>query len=237
MRRIALLGASGYVGSEILLAMKKRPDVEVLAVGRGDDWAAAIEGADGVIHCANPAGRFAAERDPLRDFDETVQKTVNFLRLSMGKSFLLISTLSCRTAPETTYGRNRLACEGISLALGASVVRLGPMFGGSRKRDTLHDIIRGAQVFVSSSTRYAYVDVAWVGRYIAANFSHFPNTVVEIGARDTIELSEVARALNSSSSFGDRDDSQFPLNFSEGPDAAEVLEFARSEASRISDWR
>jgi uncharacterized protein YbjT (DUF2867 family) len=236
-KRIALLGAAGFVGSAIGRALARRPDVIVIPVSRGDDWATSIEHADFVVHCANPARRFQAESDPRRDFQETVEKTASFLKFKNGKPFLLVSTLSCRTQSESRYGKHRLACEQIALVMGASVVRLGPMYGGSRTRDSLHDIILGKPVFVSASTCYAYVDVDWVGFYIASNLESFPNAVTEIGARNTIALSEIARHLGSTSSFADRDDTQFPLDFSVGPDAYGVLKYAQAEAVRVDEWR
>jgi len=235
-RKVVLLGAYGFVGSAIGAALSERDDIEVIRVARGDDWAAAVGRADIIIHCANPARRFQAEKEPGLDYQETVEKTMNFLQRAEGKPFLLVSSLSCRTQPESTYGGNRLACERAALAKGAAVVRLGPMFGGGRTSDTLHDIIRGSRVFVSEGTRYAYVDVAWVGGYIAEKLASFPRTGVEIGARNTIALSEVARAVGSRSVFGERDDTQFPIGFEAGPDAYSVLEYAMAEAARRTDW-
>jgi hypothetical protein len=112
------------------------------------------------------------------------------------------------------------------LAKGGGVVRLGPMFGGNRTFDTLHDILENRNVFFSGDTEYGYCDVAWNANYIVQKLLNLQE-LCEIGARNAISLVEIARELGSLSKFGKVNDTQRILDFETGPDALNVLEYAK----------
>jgi nucleoside-diphosphate-sugar epimerase len=139
--KVAVIGAKGFVGSAIASQIEFDVRYQLIRVVRGDDIKRKLESADIVIHAANPAKRFRAESDPQRDFFETVDKTFQIFNLTRKKKCLLISSLSCKTQLNTNYGRNRRSCELLALMQGAVVIRLGPMFGGTRKQDVLHDLL------------------------------------------------------------------------------------------------
>jgi nucleoside-diphosphate-sugar epimerase len=237
VKRIAVAGARGFVGSHIAQAVTTSGRYGLIPVVRGESPEDKFAGADIVVHAANPAGRFQANQDPLRDFHETVEKTARLLAAAHGKRFVLISTLSCRTQLETSYGRHRRACELIALSAGALVIRLGAMFGGGRTRDSLHDILAGRPVFVSGETRYAYVDVAWVGRRVVDLLEAGGAGIREIGARNAIRLGDLRDRFASSSTFSGIDDTQIPEDAPDGPDANDVVAYAERELARVAEWR
>lgn len=237
MKSVAVAGAAGFVGSHIARAVTDSGRYRLLPVVRGDSADRRFAGADIVVHAANPAGRFQAHQNPLRDFQETVEKTALLLAAARGKPFVLISSLSCRTQLDTGYGRHRRACELLALAAGALVVRLGPMFGGGRTRDSLHDILAGRPVFVAAESRYAYADVAWVGRQVVDMLETAGGGGIrEIGARNAVRLADLRDRFGSSSAFSGVDDTQLPEGMAEGPDANDVFAFAEREKARIGEW-
>jgi hypothetical protein len=109
------------------------------------------------------------------------------------------------------------------------------MYGGTRVKDTLHDILAGRPVFVAESTRYGYADVAWAGAKVLQFVDVNANTY-EIGARNSISLGEIASRFCSASTFSGPDDTQIALDCDAGPDAEEVVSFAEKQMLRISDW-
>jgi uncharacterized protein YbjT (DUF2867 family) len=228
MTVVAVEGAAGYVGAQAADAVLANGGNRLVRVLRGHSVDDAFAQADIVIHAANPARRFHAEQQPLEDFVATVEKTACFAHAARGKRFVLISSLSCRTQLHSGYGRHRRACELLALAQGALVIRLGPMFGGARKQDSLHDILAGRPVFVAAETRYAYVDVAWVGRKIVDMLAEPPG-IRELGARNSVRLGELRDRFSSPSTFSGGDDTQVIDGFPEGPDAEDVYAFAERE--------
>jgi len=231
MKNVAVVGAVGYVGTQIARAVAACGRYNLIPVLRNDPHRDLLAKAQIVVYAANPARRFQAEKDPMRDFKETVEKTAGFLALSGGKRFVLVSTLSCRTQLNTNYGRNRRACELIALEDSALVIRLGPMYGGNRTDDTLHRILAGLEVFVAVQTRYAYVDVAWAGQKIA-ELLEGPGGIREIGARNAVCLGDLRDHFASASTFSGIDDTQIPEGFNDGPDARDIFRFAEQEKGK-----
>jgi len=124
----------------------------------------------------------------------------------------------------------------MALLAGATVVRLGPMFGGGRTRDVLHDILAGRPVFISAESRYAYVDVEWAGKKIV-DLLGTSAKIHELGAPNAVRLADIAERFSSASSFEGNEDTQIPNECPDGPDAAEVFAFAEREYAKIDAWR
>jgi len=225
---VAVIGANGFVGSQICKVLETSQKFNLVRIVRGDDINSLVDEFDIAIHAANPAGRFIAESNPQNDFIETVEKTSNISRAINGKPLLLLSTLSCKTQMDTNYGRNRRACELLTLSQGGSVIRLGPMFGGGRKKDTLHDLLAGREVYVAPETRYAYVDVSWAASKIVEMLSS-PSGVYEIGANNAVLLSDLRDYFNSKSVFSGINDTQIPEYCEGAPDARLVFSYAEKE--------
>ena len=222
--RIGLIGASGFVGGAIYKAFSTSDNHECIPIIRGDKLERKLLDVDFVVHAANSAKRFVANSNPADDRKESLGKTKRILETSKGKPVLLISSISCRTQLDTPYGVNRLDCEKEVLIYGGSIIRLGPMFGIARKLDVIHDICDNRKVFVARDTKYSFSNVDWNGVYIAQNFQDLSG-VIEIGAQNSISLGEIANYVGSKSEFIGKNDDQFPLEFTAGPDVREVFEF------------
>lgn len=226
--RVGLIGARGYVGSALAAELAQHSLFTVIPVVRGDDWKSKLESVDVIIYAANSGRRFFAEKNPEADFKDSVVKTQNLLKMFPNTRIILVSSISARTQPDTAYGRNRKACELLLDNSRDLVVRLGPMFGGTKSAGALYDILGGRQVFVSEKTRYAYVDVRNNARKIVELLLTSATGLVEIGARDGIELGALAKELASRSQFAGLDDTQIPENPpSDAPSAMEVLVHAK----------
>ena len=228
LAKVAVVGSNGFVGSQICKVIEGSDKYSLIRITRGDNIDRLVGKADMVIHAANPAGRFIAESHPHNDFNETLEKTLNIVRAVNGKPLLLLSTLSCKTQMDTNYGRNRRSCEALVLMQEGVVVRLGPMFGGGRTKDTLHDILADRQVFVSPETCYAYVDVTWAASKIVALLSS-PSGLYEVGASNAVSLSDLRDNFNSTSVFSGINDTQIPEYCEDAPDARLVFDYAKKE--------
>jgi dTDP-4-dehydrorhamnose reductase len=224
---VGLIGATGFVGKEISRALLRHNYIETVNITKQNFGIKHIRETifDVLIHSANPARRFHANSNPSLDYLDTVEKTSQILKDFNFKKIILISSFSCRTQSTSPYGFNRLKCEELVSEHQGAILRLGPMYGGDRHQDTLHDIVAGRDVFYSKETKYSYCDVTWTANYIASNLNHFSG-LIEIGASNYITLSEIAQYVSSNSFFGTELDDQITENFALGPDAKGVLEFA-----------
>ena len=226
--KFLLFGYKGFVGSELYSNLSSR-HFHVLGVDRSS-FATSLnnDDVDVVIHCANPAKRFMANNNPQDDLKNIRDKSTSILKSYTDKKLILISSISCRTERNSAYGRNRREAEKEWLKHGAMVIRLGPLYGGTRVKDTLHDLINNSHIYYSRNTLYAYANVKWSANYIVDCICNgaFNNKTIEIGARNVISLGEIAEFVNSKSTFSNKIDTQFPLNFPVGPDAYDVLDYA-----------
>ena len=107
------------------------------------------------------------------------------------------------------------------------------MFGEGKLIGALSNIINNETVFVSSSTRYAYVNV----QYNAEDTLFLDNDslkgCIELGAKDSIELGELAKILGSDSEFEGADDTQVPISpQKDAPSSKDVIKFAESIRSK-----
>ena len=113
---------------------------------------------------------------------------------------------------------------------------MGPMFGGNRKQDIVHDLLAGRQIYVSPETRYAYVDVSWAGSKILELVNQTP-ALYEIGAHNFVTLAELRDYFQSKSVFSGEDHTQIPDTTETGPDARLVIEYMRHELGCIDKWK
>ncbi len=225
MRTVAVIGANGFVGSAVCAEIEKRQDLRLVRIVRGDDLGKLLEKAEVVIHAANPAKRFFAEKNPEADFAETVEKTKKIKESARGKKMILISTVSARLQLNTVYGRNRLACEELMDKKKDLIVRLGPMFGEGKEVGALHDLLNNRPCYIDGRTKYAYVNVKYNARKIVDLMGR--TGMIELGARNAIALEELRDLLGSSSQFTGPDDSQIPVSPPEdAPDARDIIAFA-----------
>jgi nucleoside-diphosphate-sugar epimerase len=232
---VAVIGANGFVGQEICKFISQKSQLCLIPITRTDNCKRLLEKADIVIHAANSARRFSAEKDPEKDYYETVIKTFEMLSYSIGKKFILISSLSCKTQMNINYGRNRKSCELLALQQSAIIIRLGPMYGGNRKLDALHDLLAERCVYLAPETRYAYVDVEWAGKKIVDSLN-LESGIYEIGAHNAISLAEIRDHFHLKCEFLGRDDTQTPDQSCDGPDAYEILRYAEKELKTIEIW-
>jgi hypothetical protein len=228
---VALIGAGGYVGRGILRALRAREDVELTPVTR-QTYETAREGVyDVVINAAMPAARFKARNDPGWDFVETVTKTAELANGWRHGKLVQISSVSARCQLGAVYGRHKAAAEALCRPAVDLVIRLGPMYSDDLSKGVLIDMLEGRKVWCDPSSRYCFAPRDWVGEWIAANIERAG--VVEVGARDTLALSEVAARLGGNVEFeGAVDDQDIVAPEPGFPAAAGVLDFVDEQLAR-----
>ena len=200
---IAVVGGKGFVGSAVVNTINKYRTNGCKVITRQDNLSESLCGCDMVIHCANSPRRYQAEQDQQYDFRESIQKTFKIIDIckKKGSDFLLISSMSARTQLDTIYGRNRRACEMISLAAGYPVVRLGYMYSPNKVYGALENILKNQNVYYSSQSKYSFSDISWNAEKIVVCSLSQQAKVRELGSRGEITLKRIADILGSSSQF------------------------------------
>ena len=225
-KNIAVIGSNGFVGSAICNEIIKLKKFNLIRITRDDDIEELIKPANIVIYSANNSKRYQAKKNPQVDFINTVEQAASIYSIVGNKKIVLISTVSARVQLDSVYGRNRRSCE---LMLDHSknlIVRLGPMYGDTNHKGALFDILKNKKVYISENTKYAYVDIKYNAKKIVELLDEIG--IIEVGAKNSIELKYLKKILNSTSTFEGPDDTQILLNPpTDAPNSHNVINFAK----------
>lgn len=223
MITIGLFGANGFVGKKLHRSLIAK-GYGVTPITRNNYQEHIGKFYNIVINSAMPATRFLAKKNPQKDFEETVKKTADIFYGCTFDKFVQISTVSARCQLDTAYGRHKLAAEDICNDGRNLIFRLTAMFSDNLKKGVLVDMINGEKVFVDKESRYGFADVNFVVDYIAANLDK--NGIIEVGARNSVSLIEIANFLGIEVEFDGFLDIQEVQGPNEDfPDAKEVFNF------------
>lgn len=211
---IGVLGANGFVGSAVCLALKKRK-IKYKKVTRKNFLKYQKYKFSILINSSMPSKRFWAKKYPKKDYFETVLKTKYFRDNFKYKKFVHISTISSRCQKNTVYGLNKKKSEDIIKKKSNFIIfRLGPMYGRGLNKGVLLDLISSKKVFVSKKSKYSFTNVDWVANYIVKNLKkkNFKNQVIEVGSTDYLSLEYIKKVINSKSTFYGETDNQIIKN-------------------------
>jgi len=225
MKKVAVFGARGFVGSEISKSLKEK-GYDVFEVTRENFEESLGKEFDYVINAACSGARFKANQNPLWDFKETIEKTARiFYEAKFGK-FIQVSSVSSRCQHDVPYGRNRLAAENMVNDGNSLIIRFGPMFGPTLKRGALIDMAAGSKIYFDGDSKYAFSPVKFNADWIARNLDR--KGVWEVGAKNSISLKDLAKELGVKIEF------EGPVNHQEietieedYPDSREVIDFMK----------
>ena len=227
---VAIVGANGYVGSALHQALSRLPEYRVIPVIRADYEKAREIPVDILVNAAMPSGRFWAKNNPEKDFLETVGKTADLLYGWHYQKFIQVSTVSARCELHTLYGRHKAAAEKLCDPAEHLIVRLSAMYSDHLRKGVLIDILNHAKVYLSGESRYPFAPLSFVADWMAQNLHR--KGVVEVGARNTVRLAEIARHLNEDISFEGPVENQELVNPDANfPDARDVFRFLEDRKS------
>jgi len=225
-QRVAVIGAAGFFGTALTQALERRA-CDVTAVTRASYDDARHGTYDVVINTAMPSRRFWARQHPDRDFAETIGRTAELLYGWTFDRFVQISSVSARCERDTVYGRHKAAAEVLCERPDALVVRLTALYGPTMTKGSIVDIVRNQPVYVDADSRYAFTPVDFAAGWVA---THLDRTgLIEVGARDTVSVREVADALGRPvTCTGPREDQAVESPDATWPSARDVIPFAAS---------
>ncbi len=228
MTTVAIVGANGFVGKALCSAFLRKKDVRVVRVTRDNYDAARQDAYDILINSAMPSKRFWAKNNPGEDFKETVQKTEDLYKNWHYKKFIQISTVSARTEPGSVYGKHKAEAEKICRGKDSLIIRLSSMFSPDLSKGSLLDILNNRKVFVSGESRYPFVSVDFAASWISGHVDL--SGTIEVGAKDTVSLKEIALRLKRKIEFeGDVENQAIENPRPEFPSAEEVFYFMEQQ--------
>lgn len=126
--RVAITGASGQVGS--LLQERLEGEAQVVPLGRGDDWAGAIAGADAVVHLAGTLQPRRGESYGEANVEPT-RVVADAAATGSCKRIVFLSYVGASASSSNAYLRAKAAAEDLLLGSGVptTIFRCLHIFG------------------------------------------------------------------------------------------------------------
>ena len=225
-KRLALIGASGFVGSALKKAINEQGEYEIISVTRKNYENYKNEKFDLVIHSAMPSKRWWALNNPLEDFKASVGLTADIVYNWDYDKLVIISSVSARVQRDHPYGRHKHLAELLALDANPNnlVFRLGGLYGEGLDKGVIFDMINGNQVFMTKDSAFNYIDTYKASELIVKRLDR--TGIVDIGARDIITIGEIAEHFNLDVDYGDRKELQDTQNPEDDyPKAEDVITY------------
>jgi UDP-2-acetamido-2,6-beta-L-arabino-hexul-4-ose reductase len=212
MRKVLVTGAEGFLGKNLVVALRRLPDVQVLAFDRNesaDDLERFAAETDLVYHVA---GVNRPER--VEEFEEgnaTLTRTLTDLLARGDRKIPLVLSSSTQAAQDNPYGRSKLGAEtavrlyGARTGAPALVYRLPGLFGKWSRPNYnavvstfCHNVARGLSVTIrdpAHEVELAYVDDVVAEFLRAMDPSRAPPADPRVEPTFRVTLGELARRI------------------------------------------
>lgn len=201
-RTVAITGASGQVGTQLQERLTGSA-IQVVALGRGDDWRAGIAGAEVVVHLAGtlqPQGG-----DTYESANVATARTVAEAAAAGGVSrIVFLSYVGASAGSSNEYLRAKAAAEDLLLASGVPVTifRCLHIYGPPSHPGPTADafLAKRGSVSVPGSGRQR-IQPLYIGDVVsavehAATREDAPTGTFDLGGPEEMSIDDFVRALN-----------------------------------------
>lgn len=215
--RVAIIGATGFVGSAFTRLLSAQPGVDVIAVTRHTYAQAAGTASDVVIEAACNSRKFLADEKPLTEFEASVTHRLRTLLDFPARLHLHLSSVDVYadlSSPETTredsiidpartsrYGFHKLLAEQLvqHYATDWLIVRLAGMVGPGLKKNPVFDVLRQQPLRIHPDSQYQFMHTDDVAAIVWGLVQQgFRRQIFNVCGQGLISLREIARLANQS---------------------------------------
>jgi nucleoside-diphosphate-sugar epimerase len=184
VRRVAVVGANGFVGSAFGRLLERAPDVTLVPITRESRAAFRGQSFDVVIDASGNARRFFAEEHPTEEFDASVYqhlRTLHELPATLQVHVSSVDVYADLRSPDTTredtaidvgaqshYGFHKLLAEQVvrHYAKRWLIVRLAGMVGPGLRKNPVYDLLNGAPLRIHPDSQYQFMHTDAVARVV-----------------------------------------------------------------------
>ena len=138
--RIVVTGGEGFIGKNLRVRLGEQGYTDVVAVGRGDDLAAAVVGAEAIFHLAganrpsDPADFYRVNRDLAAELIDAVA--------AAGVRPLILFASSAKAGEDNDYGRSKAAGEAAKASKLAALKRIEGLWTAAMRAESPVDAVK-----------------------------------------------------------------------------------------------
>lgn len=184
--KIGIIGCSGFVGSAFQKVFSDDGKTSVTGISRSNSKQMKGHEFDILINANGNSSKRLSDADPKADFEMNVAATLGFLQDIPCKHYMHISTVevyndkSSKGATRedieidpialSNYGFSKYCGELVAKKYAKSwmILRLAGMVGPNMKKGPAYDIMESGKLYVSSKSRYQFINTEDVARIAKA---------------------------------------------------------------------
>jgi hypothetical protein len=192
--RICVLGHRGFVGRSVFAELLAAGH-EVVGVGRADPDPSGQF--DLLVSCAGEARKWLVNRSPEDGCRAAVVEDFIVERIANIRAERVIHISSIDATADHWYGRMKAMVEREIIAQGRPylILRLAGLVGPSLSKGPVWDLLNGHPLWVTPGSTFNIITTGEVGRIISSLMGWMGSGVMNVGALDSISVSEMAGVL------------------------------------------
>lgn len=191
IKEFSVIGQHGFIGSTVTKYLKKSYDV-----GETDPC-------ETLINCAGWARIYEASQDP-KKMKEVEDYTLERIRKISFDRLVHISTIHIECYPDSWYSiiKKRMEEKLLKEFPNTLILRVTGVIGNGMKKNAIYDMMNDKPLWVTEDSVYNYITDTELARIILY-MSHYRNSlIINVGAKDSISVGEVAKILGKNPVYG-----------------------------------
>jgi nucleoside-diphosphate-sugar epimerase len=202
--KIAITGASGQVGTQLRERLGGAAGVELVSLGRDEDWGAAIAAADAVVHLAGTLQPRRGESYEQANVEPTRTVAAAALQGGLGR-IVFLSYVGAATDSSNAYLRSKAEAEALLLASGVptTIFRCLHVFGPPEHPGPTAGafLAKGGRALIVPGSGRQRIAPLYLGDVVsavanAATDPAAPTGVFDLGGPEEMSMDEFVQALN-----------------------------------------
>lgn len=185
--RIGLVGTTGFIGNNLLEALRKEHEVHEIT-RENLDWAMTkMRSYNTVINAAGQAAKFQAEKDPIHDLRANIELLYQIKRNLEFDKFIHISSIDAYG--DGIYGLHKGFAEDVVRRIMPkhTILRCGSVIGPGLKKGVVYDMINNLPIRVSSNSKLQLITTSAIAEAVNNSLKFNSGTVLCAGIPIFIE--------------------------------------------------
>lgn len=210
MKKIALIGYEGFVGSAIFKIFSQDKNVEIIGINRKNFESYFGKKFDVLIEAGCNSKKYLADDDPVNELEKSVVHRLKTLTKFNADFHIHISSVDVYedlskkelttestqiSSSSSNYGSHKLLAETLvqHYADDWLIFRLSGMVGAGLRKNPIYDILNDSELFINKHSQYQYISTSFVANAIYRIYNlGINNEIFNVAGQGLISPYEIA---------------------------------------------